>query len=342
MGQAEATNEEWRRLFDRAIEYKRQACWNWMSDEDFFVVTNPETGERGYCVVLGAGGMTFGLSVYIGPQAGVFLRELIHPSNMTDEDPDELRLSTHAITVWFEDRGTLDKMDLDLIRSLGYKFRGSNEWPMFRRHDPGLESWLPDGEQVRFLTVALEQTMEVAERLRDDTGYSIGEKRLHRVPARSNKGLAWRDEWLPWHPEGNWLEPYEYPNEFKLKQVSKSLKNSDAVWASDFEYAPYMAFGARGERAVYPRMCLWVDARTGLIMDVELGDASDCRELFVEQWLALLEQTRVKPALIVAGSPKAYLTLHYSAEILGIPIRYDPAADPLVEAKESFRQNFIQ
>lgn len=109
-----------------------------MSDEDYFIVSNPETGEMGYCVVLGAGGLDYGLNVYLGPDAGLFLQEIRNGiGGLFSDDHDELMFNTHAITVNFEDRGELDKEDLNLIHDLGYKFRGSREWPLFRSYEPG-------------------------------------------------------------------------------------------------------------------------------------------------------------------------------------------------------------
>lgn len=85
----------------------------------------------------------------------------------------------------------------------------------------------------------------------------LGEKRLQRVPRVSERGIVWRDEWLPWHMEKSLIEPYTYPDEVRLQQLRKSLAKSKEIWESDFDYAP-VPIGNRGERAFYPRLCLWV------------------------------------------------------------------------------------
>ncbi|TNJ65153.1 hypothetical protein FE784_16270 [Paenibacillus hemerocallicola] len=339
----EANKEEWRRLFEAAIKFKRQGSWQWMNNDDYFAVTDPGTGELGYCVVLGGGGMEYGLNVYTGPTAGALLQELSGAGEHFEEDSEERMHSTQAISVTFEDRDELDKEDLGLIRELGYKFRGSREWPQFRDYKPGFASWGLNKGQVLFLTHALEQAFLVAERLRvneelffehDEMEHGTGEKRLHRVPQSTENGIVWRDEWLPWHVESLKTEPYEYSDELRLKQCKKNIKKSDEVWETDFSYA-YMTIGDKGERPYYPRLCLWVDGRSTMIMDVQLGPHPDCRELYVEQMLRLLEKGNRKPAKIMVGSRKAFLALKNSAENIGIQIEFNPYIPALLEAKEA-------
>jgi len=115
--------------------------------------------------------------------------------------------------------------------------------------------------------------------------------------------------------------------------LKKSLKKSNEVWETDFEYAPVM-IGERGERAMYPRLCLWVDQKTSMIMDAQIVGSADCRKQYVEQLLNLLVKTDRKPARILTGSGKAFLALKNSADKLGIPLLFDPDVDALLEAKE--------
>lgn len=347
MDKTEASIQEWRRLFEAAIKFKQQGCWNWMTNEDYFAITDPETGEIGYCVPLGAGGMDYGLNVYRGPQAGAFLRDIVQ-SYGVDKDTKESMFTTDAISVNFEDRDQLDKKDLGLIRELGYKFRGSGEWPLFRSYKPGLQPWYLDKQEVRFLTVALEQAFVVAERFRenhelnferDETEYGSGEKRLHLVPQATKNGIVWQDHWLPWHPKGELIEPYLYPDEIRLRQLKKTVRKSKEIWEADFMFADIL-IGKRGERGQYPRLCLWVNGTSGIILGAEIVENIDCRQQFVDQLLHLLESTKLKPSRIHAASDKAFLALKDTAEKLGIPIVYNPMSLALLHAQEAIQSSF--
>lgn len=339
--------EEWRQLFEAAIQFKKQASWEWMEDKDYFAVTDPYTGEIGYCVTLGAGGMDYGLNVYLGQTAPLFLQEIRSDFDTFKGDSREVMFSARAIYVNFEDRTKLDKKDLSLIRELGYKFRGSNEWPQFRNYLPGFVPWSLTLEEVRFLTVALEQAYEVADRFRqndklyfghDEADEGIGEKRLHRVPRQTPEGIFWQDEWLPWRAEGSLIGPYTFPDELALRQCNK-IKQSREVWQTDFDYAK-VTIGGRGERPFYPRLCIWVDGKTSMIISAQLAEQADCREEYVRQLIELLKTMNRKPARIEVGSVKAYYTLKISAEQLSIPLRFHSRLDALLDAKEAINESF--
>ncbi|OPH53404.1 hypothetical protein BC351_05945 [Paenibacillus ferrarius] len=331
MTNLQATKEEWQQLFETTIRFKKQAPWDWMEDEDYFLITDPDSGEHGCCVVLGAGRISYGLNVYIGPNARLFLQELSGVNDQLEDDQLELIHSTRAITVSFENRDQLDKDDLQLIRDLGYKFRGAQAWPQFQSYEPGLLPAELNGPEVRFLRTALEQTMHVADRFRenhelyfehDQTDEGTGEKRLHRVPEITSSGVTWSDTWLPWLEEGDFLTPYVYPNELQLRQLAKSLKKSTEIWHSDFQYIS-QAFGEKDERGSYPRLSLWMNASADFVMAGGLAGNHNFIQAYVEQLLNLLKESDHTPASIQVSSKKAYLALKDTADKLGIKLQFN-------------------
>ena len=66
MNETPPSSQEWQALFEAAGEFYKLRPWEWMEDSELFGVLNPETGEIGYCCVMGNLGELLALGVYLG------------------------------------------------------------------------------------------------------------------------------------------------------------------------------------------------------------------------------------------------------------------------------------
>src|SRR5579872_5233461 len=131
-GMEQPSPEEWRRLYEAAVVFRDAAPWEWMWDAEVFGVQSPESGEIGYCCVMGRLGEHFALAVYEGSAGleGLWQMRLDPPSG----DPAEMLALQKCLMASFEDRSLLQKPDLEIIKQLGLKFRGRSVWPLFRSY----------------------------------------------------------------------------------------------------------------------------------------------------------------------------------------------------------------
>jgi len=194
------TLQEWKDLYDAAIEFQRNECWNWMWDSELFGVQNPETGEIGYCCIMGRLGEHFALAVYDGTE-GLDGYLKIQKGEISSET--EAFHIQKCLMASFEDRKFLQDQDLQVIKSLSLKFRGRNAWPFFRSHLPGYHPWILTGAEAKFLTVAIHQAIHVALRLKNNPEMLIPPADnlcFVRVPHKKEESLMWRDDWLEPEP----------------------------------------------------------------------------------------------------------------------------------------------
>ncbi len=105
-----------------------------MWDSDIFGVQNPETGEIGYCCIMGMLGEHYALALYLGTEG----LEGYLKTRSGEFSPDNVLHIQKCLMVSFEDRKFLKKQDLTTIKELNLKFRGRNEWPLFRSYLPGM------------------------------------------------------------------------------------------------------------------------------------------------------------------------------------------------------------
>lgn len=99
----------------------------------FLGVVDPESGEVGYCSVMGSGGEFHALGVYRGAK-GLLSYRRIRTRNLerdglgVADDPDVF-LGQKALMASFEGSRDVDKRDKKIIQSLGLRFRGKQSWP---------------------------------------------------------------------------------------------------------------------------------------------------------------------------------------------------------------------
>src|SRR5439155_12572522 len=144
-----------------AVAFRDLAPWRWTSEADLFGVEGPESGQTGYCCVMGGAGEHFALGVYLGSEGLAGLWRLREAGEIGAYDPGEVLSWQNCLMASFEDRNLLRQPDLETIRALGLKFRGRGAWPLLRRYLPGYAPWYLTAPASRFLTAAPEQARDV-------------------------------------------------------------------------------------------------------------------------------------------------------------------------------------
>lgn len=165
MNEQTPSREEWIRLFEAMIAIKEMAPWQWMSEDDLFGVQDPASGEVYYVSVMGELGEHLAIAAYPGAEGlgGFFAMH----QGVLEVNPDAYYL-VPQLQASFEDRADLSDKDRQLIKDLGYKFRGKQAWPLFRSHRPGFLPWYLEAAEARLLALILEQVLDVAPRFRED------------------------------------------------------------------------------------------------------------------------------------------------------------------------------
>lgn len=321
----DTTEQEWRELYAAAAAFQEMAPWNWMWDSDVAGVQDPESGEIGYCGIMGRLGEHFALAVYLGDEglAGLWQMRLDPP-----DDPLETLALQKCLMASFEDRRMLQKRDLDQIKELGLKFRGRNAWPMFRSYRPGYQPWFLTGPEARFLTTALHQAMNVAERFQNQPDL-LPEPNpegpyLVRSPVKRKGLVEWRERRrkpgpliMPGPPLGPLAADVDPQRLQRLK--SPSLV-TDGALEMDFFLSPGAVKGDSDERPYFPFLLLAADPGSGLILGTEISKPGEVAEDMAEQFLSIVEGLQMLPAKIAVAQPEAEVILRPIASHLGVEV----------------------
>ncbi|OQX86945.1 hypothetical protein B6D60_05065 [candidate division KSB1 bacterium 4484_87] len=256
------TLNQWKQLYQYAEKIKELAPWEWMYESDVFGLSLPEYEENFYVSVLGNNSEHFAFCILQGDVSlGVF--DLL--------SKDEIEFSgmffyMTQLQISYEDREFCEKKDLEIIKKLGLKFRGSNDYPTFRAMHAGYLPYFIDRDEAQVFLDVLEQSISVVKRFQQDEDlfYEEHPKKFFRVKSESGE---WKDEYL------------SVPNVVKLHQtfrVPQAVVNEimdkptrEAIVEMEIYIAPFGVNDEEG-RPYAPLVFLLVDKQSGGILNVEL------------------------------------------------------------------------
>ncbi len=154
----EATLEQWEQLYEVAIRIKALKPWLYLWDTDLVTVLLPKYPEPFFCSVMGKAGDCFAIGTYAGYDALEGFYYIAH--NPKVALPQLIRYQNNLM-LYLGDREELTKSELQIIKDLGIKFRGKNEWIYFRSFETGYVPHNLDQPQVVELTYVLQQLLMV-------------------------------------------------------------------------------------------------------------------------------------------------------------------------------------
>jgi len=336
---AQPAIEQWKSLYEAAASFKETRCWEWMTSGHIFGVQNPQTGEIGYCSILGNGGEVLGLAVYLGAEGLNAMLELF--SGESEEDP---AYTQHSLLLSFDSRDELYPQELKQIKELGLKFRGANAWPTFRLYEPGFVPWPAlTAEHVEFLTVALYQAIEVALSCRKDPDALFHEDELTffaKMASRSVEGeVVWSEQWIqPEYPKEKMPQTADPINELRIAKAKKAAKGSGAVWEIDCFFAPMPI--NEGGRPFFPKMYLIVDQSSGQILTYGLCEKAELPNELAEKFLTVIEQLKFIPGELWAADEEAFVYITQLIDAFGLQAYVTSELPALEEARESLMGYF--
>ena len=341
MKELQPSMDDWRQLYDAAVEFKKLKCWEWMLDSYIFGVQNPETNEVGYCCITGNLGEFFALIVYLGSEGlEIYLRAqsgMVLPGDM------EAFANQKCLMASFEDREILTKDDLAIIKKLGFRTRGRNQWPQFRSYLPGYAPWYLERDEVKYLTAALRQAAEVAFRFREDPDILVPPQQnryLVRVPEGTDGEYQWTDKWLEPEPLGDEPEIVIPPiNEIRLQKIKKTVKDRGGVWEVDYFFSP-TSVGKDDERSYYPYAILYVDSYSGFVLDVDITKSTDYAAKIPNGLMGVIEKTQMRPTGIWVKKEDMFRLLSPVTSPLDIKLELMEELEMVEEAQASMFQFF--
>ena len=125
-----ATLEQWKELYDLAIEITKLKPWNSYWDMDLIAVETKKNEEPNFVSIMGKSGTCTGISVYRGMEG---YSDFCQICNDDYNVPATFVMSDqNCITCYWGNRVEIDDEMYSIIKQLGLRFRGNRNWIYFK------------------------------------------------------------------------------------------------------------------------------------------------------------------------------------------------------------------
>jgi hypothetical protein len=303
-----------------------------MDDTDIFGVKDPVSGQIGYCCVLGAISEVFALCVYRGAEGlDLYLRII---SQALDPEIDDLFAIQNVLMAEFVDRGELDNDDMKVIKTLGLKFRGRNNYPRFRSHSPGYYPWRLTGDEVVFLTFALECACDMAEEYKKNPRMlePTNDSQFLTYLSKGKNGLSFEKKWLP--PEQLEERVITIPplDQLKVRRIRKMNLGADSTWEVDTFYSNKVI--NEGERPYWIRLSMVARHSDGVIIKFLISSPDVAPHVVARDcFLDAITETSAMPEKIFVKDNALLETMQPLAKILGFRFTLVDELPAIMDAK---------
>lgn len=276
----EPSLEQWDVLYKAADEIKQMRPWEKLWDTDIFTLQMPGK-EPTFLSVMGRNRECFGISIYPGYQSmSGFDRMMSAPRG---EPPFVTFSYQNCLLCYFGSREELSKNDLRIIKLLGLKYRGKDQWTYFRTMRTGYCPWQPDEQEAELLTTALQQFID-AYRAMEEEKILVDFKRqtlLHRYSPENNCWETVPCDKLPVYKNA---EPVIVKDELLVARL-KRMKLTQTVLSLDVIFIPYAVKKKSKGVPFYPKVLLLLDETNGKILCQHLFGIDETEEELIPDML---------------------------------------------------------
>jgi hypothetical protein len=265
----EATLQEWKELYEIGLKIKDLRPWEYFYDIDIITVVLPNDEHMYYCSIMGRGGECFGVGTYMDDKGMDGFFNIL-------EEPDmpitQILRYQNGLFSYFGDRNELTQKDLSIIKSLGYKFRGKNQWLYFQSYKPPYSPYILNKDEVRTLT---DVYIQLYEAICDYVNKNIKvDFKNQNTLLRIYENTSWITKATPLTiPDMRYFHPLL--NDDLLAAKLNKQPQTGKVLEIDIAYLNGTVRDKSYERPAIPRIAIVTDAQSGIIFGQDMPRPED-------------------------------------------------------------------
>jgi len=284
----EPSLSQWQALYGAAGSIRLLAPWKYLWDSELVTLMLPDYEEPVYCSVMGRSGECYGIGIYPGYDSFIgYHRMATAPRH---EPPFVSAFDQNCLMCYFGDREEVSPKERGIMKELGLRFRGRNEWIFFRSMEPGLYPWDITAMEAELMTQALQNLAMACMHLADEklTVDFDGGETLLRV-CSPEKDL-WLNTAAKMPPIPVVISQVMVGNEILMAKL-KAKKANGAALELEAAYLPTPMQDKKNERPYFPRLIVLMDRKSGMILDQHIsGRDEDCETAILDMLAGYIEK----------------------------------------------------
>lgn len=262
----EASLEEWRTLYEAAAKIKELKPWERFWDMDLIALE--EGDDIAFAVILGRGGTCYGISIYENLEGLNDYMMLCQREEMNLSET-YAGFNQNNLTCYWGDREELSEEQYQIVKSLGYKFRGKNQWLYFISHKTGYFPYNMDAAEVKRMSSYLSQLARAIQYY-DEKGLKVDfEHRNMFCYSLDQKTGQWNGEEKPLPFTSYRFLHLDISNE-EFAQELCEIPQEDYGLDIHIECIPASIGDEEYERPGLVRMLMLADTDTGMILGADI------------------------------------------------------------------------
>ena len=264
----EASLDQWRILYEAATRIKEQKPWEKFWDMDIIGIRDGEEEDTVFFSILGRGGECYGIAVYEGYE-GLNSFLMLTMQQSMNLSASYTMFNHKNLTCYWGNREELSNKQRAIIKELGYKYRGKNQWLYFMSFEPGYYPYNLDAEEVQRMGKYF-QDLELALQSYDAEEISVDFESGNMFLLTFDEGRkSWHCGQVPLPFTAFQFGNLLITDEELLADLGKA-PHCDAVLEADVTIMGVSVTDKKYDRPANPALSLLGDAKSGMMIKFEM------------------------------------------------------------------------
>ena len=299
----EKLKENWLRLYFLANQIAAFDPWEDFAEKDRFTYIWKDKSKEVCFSFISESAERFGIACYVGTEDYVRARARLTSKNKKHEPT--FMLQNAYICLW-NNREDISKKDYELIKELGFKFRGKGAWLHFDRYEIGYVPTPLEEKDIDFLTTAFENLHMMLR--------AVYEQGLDPEFDKDKNLVRWyepKDKLYYTHPleieipKDIITHPMVTVQENDWMHQVRSMRNADYSVELDWSYLDIIYDDSDG-RETFPRLLLAVEPKNQFVLVNEMLSPSHNQPGVIFNVLDHFVERYGKPAEIIICDDDLY------------------------------------